>query len=87
MTYKHMEKIRAKNDLSIKVFSRLIGVSWQSYYQYNGHRNIPKPVEKIVKMIEMQPDVLLYLLAKIDNPHQVMYIYANELLVELVKST
>ncbi|HDY90278.1 MAG TPA: XRE family transcriptional regulator [bacterium] len=87
MIYEQIEKIRLKNSLSIKDFSKLIGISFQAYYMYNGHRNISKPVAKIVKMIEMQPDVILFLLAKINDNKQVKYKYADEILVELIKMT
>ena len=85
MTYKQMEAVRIKNGLSIKEFSLLIGITWQTYYRYNGHRKPGKTVIKIIKMIEMQPDVILFMLAKINNPQQVKYKYADEILVELGK--
>ena len=86
MTYKQMESVRIKNGLSIKEFSRLIGVSWQTYYHYKTARNIPPTVVKIVKMIEMHPHVIIYLLSKINNPSQVKYKYRGEILVELVRN-
>ncbi len=82
-----MELIRLKNELTVIEFTRLIGISPRTYWGYKSARDISPQVEKIVKMIEMSPGVILFLLAKINDKHQVKYLYADEILVELVKMT
>jgi len=59
MTYKRMQKLRNRLELTVPAFCGILGIKQSTYYSYKAQRKIPETLSILVRLIADDPDVMV----------------------------